>query len=83
MFPIVFDTKYLATHTADSMNPRLNLKDLLKPFQKIHVPLILLDENHIAYGSTFGKEHEAGFDSASSSEVLGFILPLLTTSQAG
>ena len=65
MFPIVIDTKYLATHTADSMNPRLNLKDLLKPFQKIHMPLILLDESHIAYCSTYGKEHEAGFDSTS------------------
>jgi poly(A)-specific ribonuclease len=63
LFPIVIDTKYLATHGTDSMNPRANLKELLQPFKKIHVPLIVLHEQHTAYGSSHGKEHEAGYDS--------------------
>jgi len=64
LFPIVIDTKYLATHGADSMNPRSNLKEILLPFQKIHKPLILLDEGHNAYGALVGKNHEAGYDSS-------------------
>jgi poly(A)-specific ribonuclease len=62
-FPRVIDTKYLATYGADATNPRTNLKELLAPFRKIHVPLIVLHEEHMAYGASFGKEHEAGFDS--------------------
>lgn len=63
LFPIVIDTKYLATHGNDAMNPRANLRELLQPFKKIHLPLVLLHENHSAYGAAYGKDHEAGFDS--------------------
>jgi poly(A)-specific ribonuclease len=66
-FPRIIDTKYLATHGADPMNTRSNLKELLAPFRKVHVPLIVLHEKHTAYGALFGKEHEAGFDSLSLS----------------
>lgn len=115
LFPVVIDTKYLATHGADSMNPRANLKELLAPFRKTHVclfssfcppseclaargtskfpplpclqshdtlkfwsttdseilqvPLIVLHEQHTAYGASFGKEHEAGFDSWMTAEL--------------
>ena len=63
MFPLVIDTKFLATHGDGQMQVRANLKDLLAPFKKIHTPLIVLHEKHTAYGATHGKEHEAGFDS--------------------
>lgn len=63
MFPLVIDTKFLATHGDGKMQLRTNLKDLLAPFKKIHTPLIVLHEKHTAYGSTQGKDHEAGFDS--------------------
>ena len=62
-FPVVFDTKYIATQAADSMTPRFNLKELLAPFKDTHMPLIVLHEEHTAYGSSFRKEHEAGYDS--------------------
>jgi DNA polymerase III epsilon subunit-like protein len=68
LFPTVIDTKYLASHGADSMNPRANLKDLLDPFRKVHIPLIVLHEQHTAYGGS-GKEHEAGFDSWMTAEL--------------
>jgi DNA polymerase III epsilon subunit-like protein len=68
-FPVVIDTKYLATHNTDAMNPRANLKDLLEPFKKVHVPLIVLHEEHTAYGAAYGKEHEAGFDSWMTAEL--------------
>ena len=63
LFANVIDTKYLATEGADSMHVRTNLKDLWYPFKKIHAPLVLLHEKHTAYGSSLGKDHEAGFDS--------------------
>jgi hypothetical protein len=69
LFPTVFDTKYLATHNNSSMNPRVNLKQLLAPFRKVHVPLIVLHEQHTAYGASLGKEHEAGFDSWMTAEL--------------
>lgn len=68
-FPRVIDTKYLATHNADAMNPQANLKELLAPFKKIHIPLIVLHEQHTAYGAAYGKEHEAGFDSWMTAEL--------------
>ena len=40
------------------------LKDLLEPFRKNHIPLIVLHEQHTSYGIATGKSHEAGFDSA-------------------
>ncbi|KAH9210741.1 ribonuclease H-like domain-containing protein [Leptodontidium sp. 2 PMI_412] len=69
LFPYVIDTKYVATYGNDAMNPRSNLKELLAPFRKTHVPLILLHQSHNAYGAEFGKEHEAGFDSWMTAEL--------------
>lgn len=69
LFPFVIDTKYIATYGADAMNPRVNLKELLTPFRKTHVPLIVLHEKHTSYGADFGKEHEAGFDSWMTAEL--------------
>ncbi|PMD19394.1 CAF1-domain-containing protein [Hyaloscypha hepaticicola] len=69
LFPTIFDTKYLLTHDNDSMNPRADLKDLLAPFRKVHVPLVVLHEDHTAYGAPLGKEHEAGFDSWMTAEL--------------
>lgn len=69
LFPTVIDTKYLATEGQDSMSVKKNLKDLLAPFKKLHFPFILLHEDHTAYGSSFGKEHEAGYDSWMTAEL--------------
>ena len=66
LFPTILDTKYLATEGHDSMSTvmRKSLSELVEPFKKIHTPLIVLHENHTSYGTTIGKKHEAGFDSA-------------------
>jgi len=69
LFPMIIDTKYMATKNAGPMSPRNSLKELLTPFRKIHTPLIVLDEKHISYGTDFGKEHEAGFDSWMTAEL--------------
>ncbi|KAL3424991.1 caf1 family ribonuclease [Phlyctema vagabunda] len=69
LFPIVIDTKYLATYDADAMNPREGLKQLWEPFTLIHKPLVSLGEQHMSYGAVFGKDHEAGFDSWMTAEL--------------
>ncbi len=66
LFPVVFDTKYLATEGHDSMSTvmRQNLGELLESFKNISVPLVLLHEEHMSYITRLGKKkHEAGFDS--------------------
>ncbi|CZT07489.1 hypothetical protein WAI453_013645 [Rhynchosporium graminicola] len=68
LFPYVIDTKYIATYGADAMSTRSNLKELLVPFRKTHVPLVLLHQSHTAYGAE-GQEHEAGFDSWMTAEL--------------
>jgi len=63
VFPVVFDTKYVASEGQDSMSPQTPLKDLLKPFKRTKDgPMVALHEKHNKYG---GREmdHEAGFDS--------------------
>lgn len=71
LFPIVIDTKYLATEGQDSMSAtmRKSLCELLEPFKKIHTPLIVLHEEHNSYGAAIGKQHEAGYDSWMTAEL--------------
>jgi poly(A)-specific ribonuclease len=65
LFPVILDTKYVNTEGDNAMSGRENLKEILTPYLKTHIPLILLDEEHTSYGSSMGKDHEAGFDSKS------------------
>ncbi|KAH8801489.1 ribonuclease H-like domain-containing protein [Xylogone sp. PMI_703] len=69
LFPIIIDTRFLATYNMDSMTPSANLKDLLFPFKKIVVPTILLDDKHRSYNISTDKDHEAGFDSWMTAEL--------------
>jgi poly(A)-specific ribonuclease len=71
LFPTVIDTKYLATEGHDSMSTvmRKSLGELLEPFKTIHMPLIVLHEEHTSYGTGLGKKHEAGFDSWMTAEL--------------
>jgi len=62
MFPLVLDTKFLATEGLES-NTRYGLRDLLEPFKQLDMPLILLHDKHASYNGAYGKDHEAGFDS--------------------
>ncbi|KAF7891512.1 uncharacterized protein EAF02_001837 [Botrytis sinoallii] len=82
LFPFVIDTKYLATYNSDAMKPRVNLKELLIPFQKIHMPLILLHEKHNTYGATNGNAHEAGFDSWMTAELFAKLSAQLYAEQS-
>ncbi len=62
LFPTVLDTKYMATHDGDAMQPNQSLKDLHDESTGQR-PTIVLDESHLGYGGR-SREHEAGYDSA-------------------
>ncbi|TQS36958.1 hypothetical protein Golomagni_02581 [Golovinomyces magnicellulatus] len=69
LFPKIIDTKFMATHGLETMFIRSSLKEVLKPLQVIDNPLILLHQDHREYGSSFGKDHEAGYDSWMTAEL--------------
>ncbi|RKF83476.1 Poly-specific ribonuclease PARN [Golovinomyces cichoracearum] len=69
LFPKIIDTKFMATHGLETMFTRSSLKEVLKPLQVINNPLILLHQDHREYGSSFGKDHEAGYDSWMTAEL--------------
>ncbi|KAJ5638484.1 hypothetical protein N7528_000874 [Penicillium herquei] len=61
-FPIVIDTKYLATHDAGSINPKSSLQDINCALANVTVPTINIESTHSKY--FFRKScHEAGYDS--------------------
>ncbi|KAJ5714761.1 uncharacterized protein N7483_011942 [Penicillium malachiteum] len=61
-FPMVIDTKYLATHDAGSINPKSSLEDINRGLANVTVPTINIDPSHSKY---FFRQtcHEAGYDS--------------------
>ncbi|KHJ32627.1 putative caf1 family ribonuclease [Erysiphe necator] len=81
LFPRVIDTKFLATHGLESKYIRSSLKEVLEPFLKVDNPLILLHQDHRFYGSSFGKDHEAGYDSWMTAELFVKLSAKLMTDQ--
>lgn len=70
LFPIIVDTKYLATHNV--VNPgwsRSSLEDLDNELSKLPVPVIETHPDHGKYADNT-PAHEAGFDSFLTAKVL-------------
>ncbi len=70
LFPVIVDTKYLATH--DVVNPawsRSALEDLDNELSKLPVPVIETHPDHGKYTNNT-PAHEAGFDSFLTAKVL-------------
>ncbi|KAJ5083501.1 hypothetical protein N7456_012928 [Penicillium angulare] len=62
IFPIVVDTKYLATYEAGSINPISSLLEINRKLAMISTPTIKVDPMHSKY--IYRKSaHEAGYDS--------------------
>lgn len=64
-FPIIIDTKYMATAEIGRMSPEMqkDLTELFQPFRTCHVPIVIQDSLHLGYVGPQGKKHEAGYDS--------------------
>ncbi|KAH8798614.1 ribonuclease H-like domain-containing protein [Xylogone sp. PMI_703] len=70
LFPFIIDTRFLATYEMDSMtDSKRKFKGFIIPVQEIVIPTILLDDKHLSYNASTGKEHEAGFDAWMTAEL--------------
>ncbi|PYH85885.1 CAF1 family ribonuclease [Aspergillus uvarum CBS 121591] len=68
MFPVLMDTKYMATHDCGSINPTSSLQDLHNKLAPVPYPKTKLASQHTKYEPR-GINHEAGYDSLLTAEV--------------
>ncbi|PKX99583.1 CAF1 family ribonuclease [Aspergillus novofumigatus IBT 16806] len=68
LFPVLMDTKYMATHNCGSINPRSSLSELNENLAKKAIPKISIHPQHSKY-TTQKIEHEAGYDSLLTAQV--------------
>ncbi|KAF3384999.1 hypothetical protein F1880_002980 [Penicillium rolfsii] len=61
-FPIIIDTKYVATQDCDAVSPSSSLEELTKTLAKIHTPKIAIEPTFSKYLHK-RSAHEAGYDS--------------------
>ncbi|KAI9872401.1 MAG: hypothetical protein M1830_001690 [Pleopsidium flavum] len=69
LFPMIIDTKYLATHNCGSISPKSSLEEIEEDLREMFVPLIETHFEHLKY-STTQAPHEAGYDSFLTAKVL-------------
>ncbi|KNG89531.1 hypothetical protein ANOM_001903 [Aspergillus nomiae NRRL 13137] len=62
MFPILMDTKYMATHDCGSIIPKSSLSEINDNLLHINTPNIRIHDQHSKYNSQ-KIDHEAGYDS--------------------
>ncbi|KAL2011326.1 hypothetical protein VTN00DRAFT_4044 [Thermoascus crustaceus] len=68
LFPVLVDTKYMATHDCGSINPTSSLAEINDSLAEQKNPKIVVDSQHSKYQ---GKQlfHEAGYDSLLTAQV--------------
>ncbi|KAE8349978.1 ribonuclease H-like domain-containing protein [Aspergillus coremiiformis] len=68
MFPVVMDTKYMATHDCGSITPRSSLSEINDSLLQIKTPKICIHDRHSKY-NTQKTDHEAGYDSLLTAQI--------------
>ncbi|GAQ38396.1 CAF1 family ribonuclease [Aspergillus niger] len=68
MFPVLMDTKYMATHNCGSINPRSSLQEINDSLAAQPTPVISIHPQFTKY-NTRAIDHEAGFDSLLTAQV--------------
>ncbi|EAW14551.1 CAF1 family ribonuclease [Aspergillus clavatus NRRL 1] len=68
LFPVLMDTKYMATHNCGSINPRSSLPEINDSLSKRATPKIEIHSQYSKY-NTRKIEHEAGYDSLLSAQI--------------
>ncbi|KAL2851591.1 ribonuclease H-like domain-containing protein [Aspergillus pseudoustus] len=67
-FPVLIDTKYLATHDCGSINPTSSLKEISDKLTQIPLPMMTIHPNFARY-NLHKVDHEAGYDSLLTAQV--------------
>ncbi|RMJ25667.1 CAF1 family ribonuclease [Aspergillus sp. HF37] len=62
LFPVLMDTKYMATHDCGSINPTSSLTEINDSLAQMTLPSITVHHQHTKY-NTQQVVHEAGYDS--------------------
>ncbi|KAL1857729.1 hypothetical protein Plec18170_002953 [Paecilomyces lecythidis] len=68
LFPVLIDTKYMATHECGSINPASSLSEINDSLEDVKIPSIVVDPTHNKYDSQ-KLHHEAGYDSLLTAQV--------------
>ncbi|KAI4766933.1 CAF1-domain-containing protein [Aureobasidium sp. EXF-3400] len=68
LFPIIVDTKYMATHNCGDINPQSSLEQLAEKLAEQQNPSVTTHEHYNKYTDTTAF-HEAGYDSMLTAEV--------------
>ncbi|KAL3467732.1 ribonuclease H-like domain-containing protein [Aspergillus heterothallicus] len=67
-FPILIDTKYLATHDCGSINPTSSLQEINDKLMQTPLPMMSIHPHFARYGLQ-KVDHEAGYDSLLTAQV--------------
>ncbi|KAH0174010.1 CAF1-domain-containing protein, partial [Aureobasidium melanogenum] len=68
LFPIIVDTKYMATHNCGDINPQSSLEQIAEKLSEQQKPNVITHEQYNKYTNTTAF-HEAGYDSMLTAEV--------------
>ncbi|KAG9953643.1 CAF1-domain-containing protein, partial [Aureobasidium melanogenum] len=68
LFPIIVDTKYMATHNCGDINPQSSLEQIAEKLSEQQKPRVITHEHYHKYTDTTAF-HEAGYDSMLTAEV--------------
>jgi poly(A)-specific ribonuclease len=68
LFPIIVDTKYMATHNCGDINPQSSLEQIAEKLTEQQKPAVITHEHHNKYTDTTAF-HEAGYDSMLTAEI--------------
>ncbi|KAJ9209226.1 hypothetical protein DTO166G4_9170 [Paecilomyces variotii] len=68
LFPVLIDTKYMATHECGSINPASSLSEINDSLKDVKKPSIVVDPTHNKYEGQ-KLHHEAGYDSLLTAQV--------------
>ncbi|KAI4839696.1 CAF1-domain-containing protein [Aureobasidium sp. EXF-8845] len=68
LFPIIVDTKYMATHNCGDINPQSSLEQIAERLAEQQKPSVITHEHHNKYTDTTAF-HEAGYDSMLTAEI--------------
>jgi poly(A)-specific ribonuclease len=68
LFPIIVDTKYMATHNCGDINPQSSLEQIAERLAEQQKPAVITHEHHNKYTDTTAF-HEAGYDSMLTAEI--------------
>ncbi|KAF2808790.1 CAF1-domain-containing protein [Mytilinidion resinicola] len=70
LFPLIVDTKYLATHNCGDISPFSSLEQIEEKLRLQRIPDIQIHKDHTKYVQGTNSFHEAGYDSLLTANIM-------------